>query len=115
MNFWWTGATGNVSEDEMAKARGRTQRPSDERAISAYVERLAKAGTDRHVFDGVLAELEADKRLHVAEVVAIAHRYIGGGNKPASRKAAMGAITKRFVEIVRFHAKNKIAEKARPW
>jgi len=39
------------------------------------------------------------------------------GTSPASREAhgALAAISKRFVEIVRFHAKNKVAEKARPW
>jgi hypothetical protein len=40
---------------------------------------------------------------------------VGGGKKPSSKTMALAAISKRFVEIVRFHAKNKVAEKARPW
>jgi len=28
---------------------------------------------------------------------------------------ALASISKRFVEIVRFHAKNKVAERVRPW
>jgi hypothetical protein len=53
--------------------------------------------------------------LKAPDVIAIAHRYNGGGKKPSSKTMALAAISKRFVEIVRFHAKNKVAEKARPW
>jgi hypothetical protein len=40
---------------------------------------------------------------------------MGGGRKAPSKSAALKAISKRFVEIVRFHAKNKVAERVRPW
>jgi len=63
----------------------------------------------------VLAELEDDSTLTSADLIAVASAYNKGGKKPTSRAAAFALIRKRFVEIVRFHAKNKVAEKVRPW
>lgn len=98
--------------DDMAKARANS---AGEQLVGGYVGRLVAAATDRVAFEGVFAALKADKQLKAGDVIVIAHRYNKGGAKAPSKAKALAAISKRFVEIVRFHAKNKIAEKARPW
>ena len=67
------------------------------------------------MFDQVFAELKADNVVAAAEIKAIAEQYSATGRKPSSRAAALSEISKRFVEKVRYVAKNKVAEKARPW
>jgi hypothetical protein len=100
----------------MAKARGqRKQQVVEGVLVDDYVTRLVRAGELRPAFEVILAEIKSDSRLKAPDVIAIAHRYNGGGKKPSSKTMALAAISKRFVEIVRFHAKNKVAEKARPW
>jgi len=76
--------------------------------------RLAAAKADRAVFDAVLAELGGDTALTAAAWVAVAAAYNKGGRKPASKAAAL-ALIRKFVEIARFHAKNRVAERVRPW
>jgi hypothetical protein len=98
--------------DDMARAR---KTKADERKVSAYVSRLTAARADRPVFETILAALEDDSALTSADLIAVASGYNKGGRKPTSRAAALALIRKRFVEIVRFHAKNKVAEKVRPW
>jgi len=83
--------------------------------VAYYAGLLDSAGTDRSKFESVKAAIEADKRLRALDVQLIAQRYNDGGKKPPSRAAALATISKRFVEIVRYHAKNEIAAKARPW
>jgi hypothetical protein len=102
-------------EDNMARARAKKVDPADEKRIAEYVEQLTACKTDREAFEVVFAALKEDKRLKAADITAIAYRYNKGGAKPSSKAVAFAAISKRFVEIVRFHAKNKVAEKARPW
>lgn len=97
---------------DMAKAR---KTKVDESQVAAYVSRLTAAKADRPTFETIVAELEDNGALAVADVIAVATTYNKGGKKPNSKAAAVALIRKRFVEIVRFHAKNKVAEKARPW
>jgi hypothetical protein len=91
------------------------RKPINEDLVREYVDRFTKAQTNRSTFERIFAELKEDDRPRAADVIEISHRYGRGGPKPSSKAAALAAISKRFVEIVRFHAKNKIAEKARPW
>jgi len=98
--------------DDMAKAR---KTKVDETKVAAYLGRLTAAKADRPTFELALADLDSDEALNSADVVAIASAYNKGGKKPGSKSAAFALIKKRFVEIVRFHAKNKVAEKVRPW
>jgi hypothetical protein len=97
---------------EMAKAR---KTKADEAKVAAYVSRLSAARGDRPIFETVLAELESDSALSSVDLIAIASAYNKGGRKPSSKAAALAMMKKRFVEIVRFHAKNKVADKVRPW
>ena len=97
---------------DMAKA-GKSK--ADEAKVATYASRLTAVGAERPKFDAIVAELESDSGVSAAELVAIASGYNKGGRKPTSKAAALAMIKKRFVEIVRFHAKNKVAEKARPW
>ena len=101
--------------DDMAKARAKKDDLLNERLVNEYLQKLVSAKTDRAAFDPVFASIKADKQLKSADVIAIAHAYNKGGTKPSSKTMALASISKRFVEIVRFHAKNKVAEKARPW
>jgi len=109
-----TGVFGYL-KDDMAKARARKTQVLDEALIGEYVDRLVRVKIDRDAFEYVFAELKADDRLKAPDIVVIAQRYNGGGKKPSSKAMALAAISKRFVEIVRFHAKNKVAERVRPW
>ena len=93
----------------------RAAKKADDAKVTAYANRLSAVGVDRAKFEAVLAELEADRGATTAEFVAIASAYNKGGRKPTSKASALAMIRKRFVEIVRFHGKNKVAEKARPW
>lgn len=104
-----------TANDEMAKKASTKTKPSNDRLVAEFSSRFAKAGTDRPAFDDVLSDLKADDRLASIDIIAIAHQYAGGGKRPTSRDQAYAVISKRFVEIVRFHAKNKVAAKARPW
>lgn len=88
---------------------------ADDAKVSAWVGRLTAAKADRARFDTFLAEMQDDSTLSSADLIAVAHTYNKGGKKPTSRSAAIAMIKKRFVEIARFHAKNKVAEKVRPW
>ena len=81
----------------------------------AYVSRLKAVGLDRTAFEPIFAEVQADKRLSPADVIWIALEYRGGGIKPASKKAALETISKRFLELIRDHTKAVQAAKARPW
>jgi hypothetical protein len=103
-------------KDVMSKARGeKRETVVNEKLVDDYVAQLVRAGAQRPVFEPVLARIKADDRLAARDVISVAHRYNQGGKKPSSKTMALAAISKRFVEIVRFHAKNKVAEKARPW
>lgn len=105
-----------LPRDDMGKPRGqKKQRVVDNRLVDDYVARLVRAGEQRPAFEIIFTELKGDDQLKAADVIAIAHRYGGGGKKPSSKAMALAAISKRFVEIVRFHAKNKVAERVRPW
>lgn len=97
----------------MAKSRGQ-QKALNEDLVARYLEQLTRI-SHRADLDLLIAEMKLDQTLTTGEAISIAHRYNKGGKKPASKKAAFEAIPKRFVEIARFHAKNKIAAKARPW
>ena len=97
---------------EMTKSR-KTR--IDETKIAMYLGRFTAAKGDRPMFETILADLEADKAVSSSDLITIASTYNKGGRKPSSRAAAFAMIKKRLVEIVRFHAKNKVAEKARPW
>ena len=103
-------------KDVMAKVRGqKSERVVNEKLVDDYVAQLVRAGGQRPVFEPVFAKLKVDDRLAARDVISVAHRYNQGGKKPSSKTKALATISKRFVEIVRFHAKNKVAEKARPW
>jgi hypothetical protein len=104
------------TQDDMARARAQKKdKAANDELISSYVERLTRAVERRPEFETVLSEIKSDSRLAASDVITIAHRYNQGGKKPSSKATALAAISKRFVEIVRFHAKNRIAEKVRPW
>jgi hypothetical protein len=99
-------------ENEMAKAQ---KIKADNAKVSSWVGRLLAARADRPSFEAVLDALEEDAGVSSAELIAIAHTYNKGGKKPTSKSGAVALIKKRLVEIVRFHAKNRVAEKVRPW
>jgi predicted amino acid racemase len=102
-------------KDDMARNRGQSKvADTDDRLLNGYVDQLVRA-VDKPSSDAVLESIRDDKRLSVGDVATIALRYNKGGKKPASKKAALAAIAKRALEIRHFHAKNRVAEKARPW
>lgn len=102
-------------KEDMAKASKRTRASTNDELVVRYADRLKRAGEVRASFEPILAEIKTDKSLSSADVISIAQIYNLGGKKASSKATALAAISKRFVEVVRFHAKNRIAEKARPW
>jgi hypothetical protein len=103
------------SDDDMARKAAREISSEMQPVIAAYVARLIATGRDRPSFEAVAKAIEQDKSLAVADVVAIALQYRGGGTRPASKKAALEVIAKRFLEIVRNHTQGVQAALARPW
>jgi hypothetical protein len=99
-----------LGRDEMARPEA-----INEPLVTDYVTRLVRAKIDRAEFNTVFEELKDDKQLRAMDVITIAQRYNRGGKRATSKKKAIEGISKRFVEIVRFHAKNKVAERVRPW
>ena len=79
--------------------------------VSAYVKRLNEALTDEALFDCVHSDLAADKAIGKDEADDIAHEYTGGRKKWASRKAALEAIRKKFVERAYQESKMKIVQR----
>lgn len=84
-------------------------------AASSALARLKGAVSNRPAFDAVVAEIEAASDLPTEQVIEVAERFAIPSRKPTSRKAAMAAINKRFVELARFREKNERAAKTKPW
>lgn len=83
--------------------------------VNSVVVKLKQAGTDTAAFARARGDVEKDGRLGLPELSAIAVAYRGGGPQPASRVAALRAIDKRQLELVRNKAQIAQAKKARPW
>lgn len=111
MNIFRLGDMFGQSGSEMAKAR----KTVDQTKVASYAARLLSAGVNAAAFEEALVALDSDSSLGAADLIALAFAYNRGGKKPRSRAAALTMIRKRYVEIVRTDAKNRIAEKARPW
>jgi hypothetical protein len=104
----------NASDDSMAKpAKTSTTKPTP-RALEA-VSRLKSVTGDRSAFNQVVQEIENATELTSVDIIAIAEKYAVPSKRPATRKAAIAAIRKRFVELARFADKNKKAAATRPW
>lgn len=100
------------SEDDMAKTRARAAPARTAQQIDETVRRL-KAATeigDRAGFDVIVVDVRG---FAVADAVAVAHAYKGGGKAPASKAKALQAIEERWLERVRARSKNMIAERTR--
>jgi hypothetical protein len=111
-----SGNLGSIDEevDDMGSRKAARSEPELDRVVP-YVEQLVAVQRDRPAFERVFSDITANKSLAVADVVEIALRYRGGGGRPASRRAALEAISKRFLELVRIKAQITQAAKARPW
>lgn len=104
----------NASDDSMAKStKASTTKPSP-RALEA-VSRLIGATGEKSAFDQVVKEIENATELTSVDMIAIAEKYAVPSKRPTTRKAAIAAIKKRFVELARFAEKNKKAAATRPW
>jgi hypothetical protein len=107
MPIFWGGSAEKADEDMAGKSR------IDAALVDEWRVALTAAGDDRKAFDAVLDGIKGDCRLRAGEVIAIAHAYQGGGNKPGTRAAAIAAIGRSFVDRLRSAAKNRAAEKVR--
>jgi hypothetical protein len=103
------------SEDDMARLVKKTSDEDTQRLIANYLARLKSAGRDREKFQHAVSALQQDTALSAADVISIALQYRGGGSKPATKKAALEVISKRFLELVRDHTQGVQAAKSRPW
>jgi hypothetical protein len=90
--------------------RGKKQ-PSPARSdvIDAYIRRLEIAALQEAEFNKVISDLAADKMARKAELLNIAAKYVGVAQNLQSRKVAIEAIEKRFVELLRFKRKQELA------
>lgn len=114
MNLGWFVRGAEGEDQEMARAK-KARAEADTRLVASYADRLKGVGTDRAAFDPLVAEIERDGNVKSAEMIAIAKAYAGAAKKITSRTAALDAIRKRFVELIRFDGKNDLAAKTRPW
>ena len=104
---------------------GNLSRPADEgiddlRGVLAadtlaarerHLKRLLEAKTDEALFRKAYEDVENDKRIAKDEMDAIAHNYTGGRRSWSSRRAALEAIRKKFVERAYQESKMRIVEK----
>lgn len=109
---WWGTQTPRAGGEDMARTSASA---ANSTLVSLYVQKLKAAGTDRSAFDGVVSELTTNAELKAAEYIAIADKFAIPVRRIASKKAALEAISKRFVELVRSQNKNLVASKARPF
>jgi hypothetical protein len=77
--------------------------------VATYVSRLKAAGLQKSTFDEVFAALAADKLAKKGDVLTIASAYVGISLRARSRKDSLNMIEKKFVELVRFEEKQRIA------
>ena len=101
----------NAVGDDM----GRQAQPVNAERVDRYVEKFNAAALDRPDFDEAFTCLKSDKELTAAETILIAQKYRGGGAKAKTKKAALEAIERRFVEKVRTTKNKQEAARARPW
>ena len=80
------------------------------RFFERHVSQLNDAGTDDQLFKSTLEKLERDKSLAKSDIDAIAHMYTNGRTSWPSKKAALKAIRKTFVERAYQEGKMKIVE-----
>ncbi|MGF1650106.1 MAG: hypothetical protein ACFCUN_06625 [Hyphomicrobiaceae bacterium] len=104
----------NLLEEEDADATMRSA-PINTEAVNHYAALLAEAKTDARAFEPLIAQIRSDKVLKAGDVVAIAKAFAGQGARVTSKKTALDAIERRFVELVRFDRRNAIAKATRPW
>ena len=107
----WAGT--KEQTDSMAARKSTAE--IDSKLATAYSESLAEAGTSREAFEQIIERLKKDRSLGPAETVIVAQNFGIAGKKLTTKTAAIAAIEKRFVEIVRFHKKNRVAAGTRPW
>jgi hypothetical protein len=94
--------------------RSQAQRaPVKTEVVDRYLNRLRNAGLRTAEFESVISELQADKSAKKAEVLAIAFKY-AGPTPLRSRAAAIEAVRKKFVQIVRVEQELEIASKMTP-
>jgi hypothetical protein len=105
------GRSADESIDELEDLISEEERLARE----SYVKRLLGAGTDKSSFEPVYAELKNDRCILKEDADAIAHDYTKGRKSWPSRKAALDAIRKKFVERAYQESKMRIVEKSKVW
>jgi hypothetical protein len=106
---------GQGTEDEVARTATKKKAAAPAGVVQQYVVRLHSAVGDKAAFDAAVAALLSDNGLSGSDVILIADKFAIPSERIGSRAAAVAAMNKRFVELVRFRAKNAIAAKTRPW
>ncbi len=96
------------ADDDMAK-----NVKFDEAVVARHLANLGRTNDERN-FHAAIEQMKSDPSVGKPEALEIAARYVGRGRKVVSKKAAVEAIVKRFVESSRMRAKLVIAEKERP-
>ncbi len=81
----------------------------------SYITLLEAAGTDKNIFDKTFNALKCDRQIKKNDIDHIAHAYIGGREKWPSKKAALEAIERRFIEIAYHESRMKILSKTKVW
>lgn len=112
MNVIWSVERDCDAVDDMARI---PKRPVDAALVTEHLGRLKAARTDEACFNAAVSGLKQDGRVQSVDLVAIAKQYAGTARKITSKTTALDAIQKRFVELVRFEARNELAAKSRPW
>lgn len=105
----WLG--GREAGEDMARANAR---PLDAARIDSIVQQLKLAVKDADAFKRVYDSIADDEALTAQEVIAIAHKFVGG-IKPKSKKAAITAIGQERMRVSHAKSKGESAAKTRLW
>jgi hypothetical protein len=105
----WLG--GREVDEEMARTKAKA---GDAARIEQLADELKLAVKDAAAFKAAFAQLAEDEGLAAADIIAVAHRFVGG-RKPTSRKAALKAIAQERVRVSHAMAKAATASKVRSW
>jgi len=81
----------------------------------SYIERLEAAGTDQDAFNQVFDTLKSDRQIKKDDLDKIAHAYVWGRERWPSKKSALEAIERRFIQSAYNESKMRIVDRTRVW
>ena len=111
-------ALANLDQAPASEAIGRldaTVQGLTQPAWEAKLAQLQSAGLNEAEFLKILDELATDKSIKKADLLKIAHGYVGYADKKASADKLVSAIKTRFYGKIYDRDADEMAKRATPW